>query len=104
VLVGVCGLIIASRSLLRDGDGIGRVSLRGSIFVLGGAVAFGLAVRPLGLLVAGPLVMLIVTGASRDPRWLESVIFAAVLTVFCIALFRFGLSQAIPVAPWLIGY
>jgi len=104
VLVGLCGVLIAAGSLLRDGDGIGRISLRGTVFVLGGAVAFGVAVRPLGLLVAGPLVLLLVSAAAREPRWLQSLVFAAALTLFCLGLFRFALGQPIPVAPWLIGY
>lgn len=103
-LVGVSGLLIATGGMLRHGEGIGRVSLRGMVFVLGGAVAFGLSVQPLGLVVAGPLVMLIVSAASAEQRWLDSLIFAALLSLFCLALFRFGLSQPIPVAPWLIGY
>ena len=41
-------------------------------------------------------------------RWMiiagELLIFAAILTAFCIGLFRYALGLALPVAPWLIGY
>jgi hypothetical protein len=104
VQVGGCGLLLLLGSLLRDGEGIGRTRLRGSVFVLGGAVAFGMAITPLGLLVAGPLVLLIVSAATSETRWWQNVVFAALLTVFCLVLFRFTLNQPIPVAPWLIGY
>jgi putative tricarboxylic transport membrane protein len=82
----------------------GRWPLRGPIFILGAAVLFGLAVRPLGLAVAGPLLVVVAAFASHETRWTEIIIFALGMTVFCVILFRYLLSLPIPVAPWLIGY
>ena len=104
VLVALCGAVIMFDAWRRDGERLERISLRGVVFVLGAAVAFGLSVRPLGLLVAGPLALLLCTGAAPDARWGQSLVFAALLTAFCLGLFRFALGQPIPVAPWLIGY
>jgi putative tricarboxylic transport membrane protein len=81
-----------------------RWSLRGSLFILGAAVVFGLAVRPLGLAVAGPLLVIVGAFASEETRWLEVVLFALGMTVFCVGLFKYLLSLPIPLAPWLIGY
>ena len=67
-------------------------------------VVFGLAVRPLGLVVAGPLAIMIGAIASDEVRWGETIIFGTVMTAFCIGLFKFALGLPIPLAPWLLGY
>ena len=81
-----------------------RWPLRGPLFILGVAVVFGLAVRPLGLAVAGPLLVIVGGLASHETRWLELITFALGMTVFCIVLFKYLLSLPIPLAPWLLGY
>jgi putative tricarboxylic transport membrane protein len=103
-LVAICGLAIMilglkDRIVWRD-----RWPLRGPLFILGAAVVFGLAIRPLGLAIAGPLLVFVGALASHESRWLEVIIFAAGMTIFCLALFKFALSLPIPIAPILIGY
>lgn len=58
----------------------------------------------LGLLVATPLAIIVSGLAARDTKLGELLIFAAILTAFCIGLFRYALGLSLPVAPWLIGY
>jgi putative tricarboxylic transport membrane protein len=65
---------------------------------------FGLTVRPLGLAVAGPLVIIVSGFASSESRLIESVIFGVIMTVFCLLLFKVLLTLPVPVAPWLLGY
>ena len=74
------------------------------LLVLGGVVVFGLTVRPLGLLVAGPLAIVVAAFASDEVRWKETLPFGALMTAFCIGLFKFALGLPIPLAPWLLGY
>jgi putative tricarboxylic transport membrane protein len=74
------------------------------VFVIGAVVAFGLAVRPLGLVVAGPLAIMIGAIASNEVRWKETIVVGALVTAFCIGLFKFALGLPIPLAPWLIDY
>lgn len=102
--VGLCGVIVLINAFLRAGAGLERWSLRGPLFVLGAVIVFGLTVRPLGLAVAGPLVVVIGGFASHETKLLESVIFGVTITAFCLFLFKFVLSLPIPVAPWLLGY
>jgi putative tricarboxylic transport membrane protein len=102
--VGFCGLVILIRSFFYDGAALEGWSLRGPLFVLGAVVVFGLTVRPLGLAVAGPLVIIIGSFGSHETRLVESAIFGVVMTGFCVVLFKFVLSLPIPVAPWLIGF
>ncbi|MGE0719460.1 MAG: tripartite tricarboxylate transporter TctB family protein [Alphaproteobacteria bacterium] len=103
VLTGLCGVGIALGALRWDGPALERWSIRGPLCILGAIVVFGLAVRPLGLAVAGPLALAIGALASGGTRIVETVIFACLLTLFCLGLFVYALGLPIPVAPWLIG-
>jgi len=67
-------------------------------------VAFGLTVRPLGLVVAGPLAIVIAALASNEVRWVETIVVGLLMTIICIGLFKFALGLPIPLAPWLLGY
>lgn len=102
--VGSFGLVLLLVSLLRDGDAFARWHLRGPVFVLAAVIVFGLTIRPLGLAVAGPLLIVIGGFATSESRLGESAIFGVVITVFCLLLFKLALTLPIPVAPWLIGY
>jgi hypothetical protein len=113
VICALLGLLVVVNSLRYDGEKLSGWSWRGVLFVLGGACLFGLTVRgfelgpikvpQLGMLVAGPLVVLVGGFAAEDVRWKELVIFAAVMTAFCAFLFKYALGLPIPLAPWLIG-
>ncbi len=100
-LIGVALMVTWARG---ERNSTGRWPLRGPLFILGSAVIFGLAVRPLGLAVAGPMLVIVAAFASHETRWVEIIAFAAGMTVFCLVLFKYLLSLPIPVAPWLIGY
>ncbi|MCA0422693.1 MAG: tripartite tricarboxylate transporter TctB family protein [Proteobacteria bacterium] len=103
LLAGLACVLMVS-SLKDDGPDVSPPSWRGILFVLGAFVAFGLAVRPLGLAVAGPLAVIIAGFASDETRPGETVLFGLGMTAFCIALFKFALGLPIPLAPWLLGY
>jgi putative tricarboxylic transport membrane protein len=107
VLTILCGLAIATRAIRFDdrqphGAGLERWSVRAPLFILGAIVTFGLAVRPLGLLVASPLAVAIAALASDETRPREVTVFAVLLTLFCFTLFIWLLGLPIPIAPWLI--
>jgi len=102
--IAIIGVILVLTWLRGERSSTGRWPLRGPLFILGAAVVFGLIVRPLGLAVAGPLLVVVAAFASHETRWIEILIFAAGMTVFCLVLFKYLLALPIPVAPWLIGY
>jgi putative tricarboxylic transport membrane protein len=104
VLLGLLGALLVLDSFIEGGLPLERWSLRGPLFILAAVVAFGMTVRPLGLLVAGPLAIVISAFASTEVRWGETLLFGALMTVFCIGLFKFALALPIPLAPWLLGY
>ena len=103
-MLTLIGAILVITWIMGHREGTGRWPLRGPVFILGAAILFGLAVRPLGLAVAGPLLVVVAAFASHETRWGEIILFAIGMTVFCLTLFKYLLSLPIPVAPWLIGY
>jgi len=104
VLLAALGALLCLDAALEGGERLERWSLRGPLFVLAAIVAFGATVRPLGLLIAGPLAIVVSAFASSEVRWSETLVVGAAMTVFCIALFKFALGLPIPLAPWLLGY
>jgi putative tricarboxylic transport membrane protein len=95
--VGAAGLLLVAMSFLRPGPALGRWSVRGPVLVCLGVIAFALSIRTVGLVVAGPLVAVIGGAASRDARPRELVVFAVVVTAFCVGLFRYALHLPIPI-------
>jgi hypothetical protein len=79
-------------------------ALRGPTCLFAAVCLFGLGVRTVGFLIAGPLVVMVSALASEETRWGENVIFAGAMTAFCFILFKTLLSLPIPVAPWILGY
>lgn len=110
-LFGIAQLALAYR---RPGPGTGAWPLARFLPVFIGVVAFALTIRggsigslvvpPLGMAVAAPLAIIASGLAAKEARIGELLIFAAVLTSFCVGVFRYGLGLSIPVAPWLIGF
>ena len=107
-LIALIGVILVGMGL-KEAQSQGwhysdRWPMRSPVFILGAAVVFGLAVRPLGLAVAGPLLVIVGGLASHETRWIELITFALGMTAFCIILFKYLLTLPIPLAPWLLGY
>jgi putative tricarboxylic transport membrane protein len=102
MLLGGLGVVLLLNAF--KSEGLARWSVRGPLFVLGALVLFGLTVRPLGLAVAGPVLIAAAGFASSEVRWRETLVFGLAMTVFCVGLFKFALGLPIPLAPWLVGY
>lgn len=101
VLLGGFGLAILLIGFLKPGHPFERWSFRGLLFVLGSIVFFSLTIRPLGLIIAGPVSMLIAGAADPQTNWKHTLIFSVVLTGFCILLFKVALRLPIPVVSFM---
>ena len=99
VAVGIilCGVALVIASFLQEGEPLERFSVRGPLFVCLGMLVFALGIRSFGFLVAAPLAMIVCGIGSSELRWRELVVFALIMTAFCIGLFRYALNQPIPV-------
>jgi hypothetical protein len=107
--VGLSGLALVAFAFAKEGDALERWSLRGPVFVIGAILAFAVTIRPfsfgglatpgLGLLVAGPLAIILGGYATPEARLRDLVILALSLTPFCMVLFGDLLNLPIPVFP-----
>ena len=107
-LLAVIGAVIAATGLLTDGPDIDGFALRGPAHVLVAIVTFAvmmqgmLFVPPFGLVVSSFAAFMISISGSREMRWLESLIAAAAMTLFCVVLFSWVLKLPFPLWPAFI--
>jgi hypothetical protein len=109
VCVGLSGLALLAVAFFGSGETLERWSLRGPFFVAVAIVAFAVTIRPfsfgaltipgLGLMVAGPLAILIGGYATPEARLKDLIVLALSLTPFCIVLFGDLLNLPIPIFP-----
>lgn len=95
------GAVSLARSFVRPGEPIGGFGWKGLILVVGATVAFGLLIRPAGLLVS--LAILILMSAAASVRFkIEplALLGAAALVGVCALLFVKLLGVPMP----LLGY
>ncbi|SCZ04589.1 tripartite tricarboxylate transporter TctB family protein [Microvirga guangxiensis] len=107
--VGLSGLALIAFAFTREGEPLERWSLRGPFFIILAILAFAVTIRPfsfggitipgLGLLVAGPLAIIVGGYASPEARFRDLLILALSLTPFCMLLFGDLLNLPIPVFP-----
>ncbi|MGB9365406.1 MAG: tripartite tricarboxylate transporter TctB family protein [Xanthobacteraceae bacterium] len=71
---------------------------RGPLFITAATIIFAIAVRPLGLVIASYISLVISANATKEVRWIETLVWCAVLTAFCSLLFPYGLN--LPLQLW----
>lgn len=99
VLIAAFGILLIVQGLLGQGPALERWAIRGPFFVLGAVVLFALTIRWGGLLVAGPLAVVMSSLGSDDTRPMEIAIFAVALTLLSGLLFKELLNLPIPFDP-----
>ena len=75
-----------------------NVAPRGPLFITAATIIFAIAVRPLGLVIASYVSLVISANATKDVRWVETIVWCAILTAFCSLLFPYGLN--LPLQLW----
>jgi hypothetical protein len=101
LLIGI-SVIIAIQGFLKTAPDPQKIKIAvvPILIATGGVVAFSLALRPLGLIAASALLVLISGAAMRDARWRELVISAVVLSICCGVLFIYVLGLQARLLPW----
>jgi putative tricarboxylic transport membrane protein len=84
-LFGLLGALLVLGSVFEAGPPLEQWSIRGPVFVALAIVAFGLTVRPLGLVVAGPVAIVIAALASEEVRWVETIVVGVLMTAIASA-------------------
>lgn len=75
-----------------------KVAPRGPLFITAATIIFAIAVRPLGLVIASYVSLVISANATKEVHWIETLAWCAVLTAFCSLLFPYGLN--LPLQLW----
>ena len=86
LLAGVGGAVSISGFLL-DGPPLQHFAIRGPLFLTAAVFCFAGTIRPLGLVAASYLTILVSAGATPEVRWHETAIWGVILTIFCAVLF-----------------
>jgi hypothetical protein len=90
------GLIVGFKGLTVEGPGIEAVQLRPIFVIVAAIILFGYLIETLGLAITAALLTVLAGYARRDVSLLETLLLAAVLAAFSVALFVYGLSQPFP--------
>jgi putative tricarboxylic transport membrane protein len=103
ILLGLMGIVIMLTGLLTDGPRLAHYAIRGPVLVTAAILFFAVAIRPLGLVFTSFVTVLVAAAASEEVRWVETVIWAAFLTLFCSLLFPKALNLPLQLWPeWLM--
>jgi hypothetical protein len=98
-LVALLGLVLMVTALRIPGPRLPRVPLRPVVLILAAGVAFGYLLKPLGLVAATAVLVIVSALGGHEFRWREVLALAAVLVVFSIGVFVFGLGLPFPLWP-----
>lgn len=98
-LVALLGLVLAISALRADGPPLPRLQWRPTLLVLVAGVAFGYLLKPFGLVLATAALVLVSALGGHEFRWREALALAAVLAVFAVAVFVYGLGLPFPLWP-----
>jgi putative tricarboxylic transport membrane protein len=86
-LLAVLGAAVAVIGAITDGPEIEKYKIRGPTLVVAAIILFAALIRPFGLILSTYLAFIVSILGSKEMRWLESLIAAAAMTVFCWLLF-----------------
>ena len=100
-IIGI-GLILMMRTLLLGiGDDLRRFRIWPIVGILGAITLFGFMLEGLGIVISAVSLVLIASFAGDDVRPRQAVVAAALLTVFVIAVFIWGLELPLRIWPAL---
>ena len=69
------------------------------LYVLGSVVVFGMLLKPIGMLLAGVILVVGASLGSHEFKLKPTLILAVVLSIFCAFVFVGGLKLPIPLCP-----
>src|SRR5262252_1532980 len=91
-VLAALGAVVAIGGVFAEGPPIEKYKIRGPSLVIIGILGFAAMIRPLGLVPATFLAFMISILGSSEMRWIESIVAAALMTLFCVLLFVYLLN------------
>jgi putative tricarboxylic transport membrane protein len=98
-LIGVFVAVTGIRGKEGPESRVDRFHWRPILLVLGAVVLFGIILKPVGMLIAGWLLVMIASFGSYEFEWRRSAILGLILVIFCAFTFVAGLKLPIPLCP-----
>ncbi|MDF2114325.1 tripartite tricarboxylate transporter TctB family protein [Roseiarcaceae bacterium H3SJ34-1] len=98
-LMALLGFFLAGRSLVMDGEPVARLHRRSVGIGLLSVVAFGIALRPLGLVPSIVILVLVSSFAGKDVRIIETIVLALVLALLSVVVFVWVVGMEVPLWP-----
>jgi hypothetical protein len=98
-IVALLGLILVVQSLRISGPALEAVRLRPLLFILGASIAYGYLLKPLGLVLATVLMVVVSALGGHEFRWREALLLAVALAVFSVGVFVYALGLPFPLWP-----
>ena len=102
LLLFFLGLLIAFNGVRQAGgedSGFPKFHWKPNFWVLGAVVMFGLIMKPVGMLIAGVLLIIVASYGSAQFRVRRAVTLGVILSIFCALVFVAGLKLPIPLCP-----
>jgi len=101
IMLAVIGAAVALIGAFSDGPRIEKYKIYGPALVIIGISLFAALIRPFGLVFATYLAFLVSIMGSKEMKWVESLIAAAIMTLGCVLLFVYLLN--LPFQLWPQG-
>ncbi|GAP33630.1 tripartite tricarboxylate transporter TctB family protein [Piscinibacter sakaiensis] len=106
VILAILGCVVLFKSLTIEtegGDPIGAIAWRPLLITVASIIVYGVLQPRLGLFIAVPVLIVMVSFAGDEFKWIGVLASAVVLTVFSWAVFVYGLNLTIPLWPTIFG-
>jgi hypothetical protein len=98
-LLGALGLLLIGRAILTGDSEVDHIRLRPLLLMVIGVVLFGVAIQPLGLVIALAIAIIFAAMAGRQSSVAEVGAMVIVLTAFSIGIFHYVLLLPLPILP-----
>ena len=102
IILIVLGAGIGIAGMFTAGPNVERFAFRGPALIIASIFVFAASIRPLGLVFASFVSIVVSAAGTEEVRWVETIIWAATLTLFCALLFPWGLN--LPLQLWPNGW
>ena len=105
VIMIILGCVVLFKSLTIEtegGDLVGDIAWRPLVVIVAAIATFGFTLPLLGMLIAVPILIVMVSFAGSEFKWTGVVISSVALTAFAWFVFVWGLKLTIPLYPSFI--
>jgi len=93
------GMVIAVTGFRGKGAPVEKFHWGPLGFVLGAVVLFGVLLKPMGMPIAGLVLIFVASMGSHDFHWKPVAILAVCLVIFSMLVFVYGLKLPVPLCP-----